>query len=279
VPRHRLVERPTGDKQEADAVVTAGDDDLVARVEQHQGAVADLVGRVPDRAAGILGGHRTGCGRIAERAGAVEHVGEGVAAAGDRDPAAHTRRHRDVEVGGLAGDAVDGPGRTPEAAADNPCDGAIVLADHRYRRGLDLLIARGGHLVLPREIEPQLEAVHPAGGVAAGHLLVDDPRSGGHPLHVAGGDRSLVAEAVAVVDLAGEDVGHRLDAAVGMPWEARPVVVGPVAPKVVEEQVGVEGCPAPMVRQRDPEWEDQGGQYSSTDLTIFFGVRHTQANA
>src|SRR5205807_518867 len=57
-----------------------------------------------------------------------------------------------------------------------------------------------------------------------------------HPLHVAAGQRSPVAEAVAVLDGAGEHVGDRLDAAMGMPREAREVLLRVVVAEIVEQQ-------------------------------------------
>ena len=62
-------------------------------------------------------------------------------------------------------------------------------------------------------------------GVALGHLLVQDAAAGGHPLHVARGHLALVAEAVAVLDGAGEHVGDRFDAAVRMPRESGQVIL------------------------------------------------------
>jgi hypothetical protein len=37
------------------------------------------------------------------------------------------RRHRDVEIGGLGGDAVDRAALAPELAADDPGGGAVVV--------------------------------------------------------------------------------------------------------------------------------------------------------
>src|SRR6185437_12166454 len=87
---------------------------------------------------------------------------------------------------------------------------------------------------------PELEAVHAALGVPLRHLLVHDAAARRHPLHVAGAERAFVAEAVAVVDRAGQDVCDRLDAAVRMPREAGAVVVRPVVAKVVEQKEGIE---------------------------------------
>ena len=91
--------------------------------------------------------------------------------------------------------------------------------------------------------------MHPARLVALGHLLVDDPAARRHPLDVAGGDGAVVAHAVAVLHGSGEDVGDGLDAAVGMPREARQVILRNVVAEVVEEQERVEvGCVAEAER-------------------------------
>ena len=76
--------------------------------------------------------------------------------------------------------------------------------------------------------------------VALRHLLVQDAAAGGHPLHVAGAERAAVAEAVAVLDRAGQHVGDGLDAAVRMPGKAGEVVVGTVVAEIVEQQERVE---------------------------------------
>ena len=69
---------------------------------------------------------------------------------------------------------------------------------------------------------------------------MQDAAAGGHPLHVAGAHRALVAEAVAVLDRAGEHIGDRLDAAVRMPGEAGAIVVGTVVAEIVEQQERIE---------------------------------------
>jgi hypothetical protein len=69
---------------------------------------------------------------------------------------------------------------------------------------------------------------------------VEDPAARGHPLHVAGSERPLVAEAVGVRDVAGENVGDGLDAAMRVPRESRAVVGGRLVAEVVEEEKRVE---------------------------------------
>ena len=82
--------------------------------------------------------------------------------------------------------------------------------------------------------------MHAAVRVALRHLLVQDAAAGRHPLHVAGAEAAAVAEAVAVLDVAGEHVGDRLDAAVRMPRKAGEIVARVVVAEVVEEQERIE---------------------------------------
>src|SRR5262249_21319733 len=83
---------------------------------------------------------------------------------------------------------------------------------------------------------PELEAVHVPAGIAFRHFLMDDAAARGHPLDVAGAERALVAEAVAVLDCARQHVGDRLDASMRMPRKSREVVLRVVVAKVIEEQ-------------------------------------------
>ena len=76
------------------------------------------------------------------------------------------------------------------------------------------------------------------------------PLPGGHPLHVAGAERAAVAQAVAVLDGAGEHVGDGLDAAVRMPRKAGEVVVGPVVAEIVEQQERIEFVVSPKPKAR-----------------------------
>ena len=69
---------------------------------------------------------------------------------------------------------------------------------------------------------------------------MEDAAARRHPLDVAGAEAAAVAEAVAVLDGAGEHVGDRLDAAMRMPREAGEVVVGTIVAEVVEQQKRIE---------------------------------------
>jgi hypothetical protein len=117
---------------------------------------------------------------------------------------------------------------------------AVVVGDLGNVLRRDILVAGVRHLERRGQVGPQLEPVHLAAIIAVRHLLVDDAAAGRHPLHVAGADAALVAEAVAVVHVAGQHVRDRLDAAVRMPRKARDVIGRPVAAEIVEQEERVD---------------------------------------
>jgi hypothetical protein len=106
--------------------------------------------------------------------------------------------------------------------------------------GLYLLITRRSHLLRRRQVGPELEAVHAAGGISLGHLLVNDATAGCHPLHVARCDSAVVAHAVAVLNGSGEYIGDGLDTAVRVPGKSGEVVFGDIVSEIVQEQEGIE---------------------------------------
>src|SRR6267143_2029767 len=152
----------------------------------------------------------------------------------ERLPAAW--RYGDVKIDGIGRDAVDRAGLAPEFSTDDAHVHAVVVLDLRYVQRLYFLVERCGHLQRRRQVRPQLEAVHAAGRVALGHLLVDDAAARGHPLDVAGGDGAAITHAVAVLDGSGEDVSNGLDAPMRVPWEARQIIFGNIVAKIVEKE-------------------------------------------
>ena len=140
----------------------------------------------------------------------------------DRQRLALARRHRDVEIARIGRDAFDRALLAPEIAADDAHARAVVVDDFGNVLRRDVLVARRRHLQRRRQVRPELEAVHAALRIALRHLLMQDAAAGRHPLHVARAQLALVAEAVAVLDGAGEHIGDRLDAAMRMPRESRP---------------------------------------------------------
>ena len=240
VPGDRLADRGTRDEEEAHPLGAGRHRHLVARAELDQRAVAREVADVDLLPVDfLLEQDAAGRGGIGEAGGALEDIGEGRAAGVDPEAAPAHGRHGDVEILRLGGDAVDRALAAPEGPHDHLHPGAVIV-DHLGDVGAaHVLIARPGHLEVGRQVRPELEAVHLAARVARGHLLVQDARAGRHPLHIPRPERAAVAEAVAMLDAAREDVGDRLDPAVGVPGEARAVVGRAVAAEIVEEQEGV----------------------------------------
>ncbi len=78
--------------------------------------------------------------------------------------------------------------------------------------------------------------MHLPGGVSLRHFLMQDAGPGGHPLHRPGPEGAPVAQRIAVIDRALQNVGDRLDAPVRVPWEPLAIEVRVVAPEVVEQQ-------------------------------------------
>ena len=79
IPGDRLLDRLSRDEQEPDALVAGLHDDFVAAVEQHERSVAGLGSRfTASLPVDLLGQHAARLRRVAERAGAREHVRERV---------------------------------------------------------------------------------------------------------------------------------------------------------------------------------------------------------
>ena len=149
-------------------------------------------------------------------------------------------RDGDVEIARIGRDALDRAFLAPEIAGDDAHLGAVVVDDLRNVLRLDVLIARLGHLQRARQVSPELEAVHPALRVTTRHLLVHDAGAGRHPLDIAGAEHALIAEAVAVIDFAGENISDGLDAAMRMPRKTGRILIRIVVTEIVEQQERVE---------------------------------------
>src|SRR5271155_164457 len=87
--------------------------------------------------------------------------------------------------------------------------------------------------------------MHPSNRIALGHLLMDDPAPGRHPLHIARANRAAVSHAVAVLHRSGEDIRDRLDTAMRMPWKSRQIIRRNIVAEVIQQQKRIEvGCVA-----------------------------------
>ena len=89
------------------------------------------------------------------------------------------------------------------------------------RLALQVAVLRPAHLLARRQVQPELQPAD-ALGADLRHLLVQDAAARRHPLDVAGPDRPLVAQRVAVPHLALADDRDRLDARDADGRETRP---------------------------------------------------------
>src|SRR3954468_5808553 len=107
VPPDGLLDGRARHEEEPDALVAGADDNLVAAVEQHEGAVARVL--VADRGAALdlLREHASRLGGVAERARSCEDVRERVVRGIDGQPPRTVWRHRHVEVARLCRHAFD----------------------------------------------------------------------------------------------------------------------------------------------------------------------------
>src|SRR5262245_1164766 len=69
---------------------------------------------------------------------------------------------------------------------------------------------------------------------------MDNAAAGGHPLHIAGSDGGVIADAVAMLHRSSQHVGNRCNAAVRMPRKAFQVFCRQVVANIVEQQKGIE---------------------------------------
>ena len=83
------------------------------------------------------------------------------------------------------------------------------MPPHGNSIGGKILVARRGHFVGRRQIDPELEAVN--GDAFGGDFIMDQSAAGSHPLHLAWQDRALMTLIVVVIDAALDDIGHGLD--------------------------------------------------------------------
>src|SRR5436190_10462181 len=149
-------------------------------------------------------------------------------------------RHRDVDIARVGRNAFHRSSLSPELAADHPYARPVIVDDLRDVGSGDVLVARLRHLERRGKVRPQLKSMHPPARIAFRHFLVQDAAAGRHPLDVACAEAAAVAQAVAVVDRAGEHIGDSLDAPMRMPGKPGKVVLGVLVAKIIEQQKRIE---------------------------------------
>ena len=166
----------------------------------------------------------------------MEYIGECAAIRVDFKGFLDARRHRHVQILRIGGDPVNGAGLAPKLPGDHAHFGAVIVNHLRDIGGGDVLITWRCHLLARRQIAPQLKAVHLTAPVAAGHLLMQDPAAGSHPLHIACAQFAGVPKAVGVIHRAFKDIGDRFDAAVRVPRKTPLKMCRDVVAEIVKQQ-------------------------------------------
>ncbi len=110
-----------------------------------------------------------------------------------------------------------------------------IELQHRQVLRPDVLVTRCLHLVLGRQIHPELEAAHFTFHLL-GHLRMHDAAPSRHPLHATGHQQALAAVVVAMAHTAFQHVGDGLEAAVRMHRKTGDVVLRTLGAEGVEHQ-------------------------------------------
>src|SRR5580704_8717399 len=128
MPGDGLFDRFARHQKEANSLIAGLHRYLVAAVEQYERAIAGLIAHQSlIGAVGLLGEHAEWLRCRTEIARALEHVGERVAFQFDGQRFTHARRHGDVEVARVGGDALGRAALAEELAADHAYARAVIL--------------------------------------------------------------------------------------------------------------------------------------------------------
>ncbi len=152
---------------------------------------------------------------------------------------ARSRVQRDIEVQRVGRGLRDRSAGFADRTGDDLHAYPRRRLHYRDPLGREFLVLRLRHLVLRRQVHPQLETAHPA-FVLLRHFRMHQAAASGHPLHAAGRQQAFVAVVVAMAHAAVEHVGDGLEAAVRVLREAGEIVLGAVGAELVQQQERVE---------------------------------------
>src|SRR6266446_5772911 len=207
----------------------------------------------------------------------LERIHERRVVACDHVAERSTAREIDVEIGWVGRKALDGTADLApvdrDVAGDHLDASAARKFDDRDLVRRDVAVLGRLHLLLPRQVDPQLEAAH-AAAILLGHLRVDDAAPGRHPLHAAAGELAAVAEVVLVAHVAVEHVGHGLEATVRMRRETGDVVGRVVGRELVEHEKGIEIESALATEAPAKLHAGAVGGGDALDRALQFAIRH-----
>ena len=242
VPGDRLLDRLARDQQEADALVAGLHDDFVAADRRARAIGCRRSDRRRRRRSARSSVDHVRLRRVAERAGAREHVGERVARSLDRRCACAARRHRHVEV------ARDrrrrrrpGPLLPQKLAADDAHARAVVVghlgdvgAPSRPDSAASVILSDDGRFA--HSWKPCMRPCASPFGISWCRMPLPAV------IHCTSPAPSVprLPRLSPCSTSPAEHVGDGLDAAMRMPREAGQIVVRVVVAEVVEQQERIE---------------------------------------
>jgi hypothetical protein len=122
------------------------------------------------------------------------------------------------------------------------------------------------------KIYPQLKANHFV-FMGLGHLLMHNPAAGCHPLNIAIGYTTGIADAVFMVHMTADHVGYRFNSAVRMHGKALHVIRRILGSEMIEQQKGIDMI---QLAGRDTSNESHPGTFHDrpglNDLGYFSGL-------
>ena len=85
--------------------------------------------------------------------------------------------------------------------------------------------------------------MHPAVRISFRHLLVHNPASCSHPLHIAGRKCAFVAQTVAMIDRSGKYIRNGFYSTVRMPRETCKIIFRTLVAEIIKKEERIEfGC-------------------------------------
>lgn len=169
-----------------------------------------------------------------------DHIGENGMACRRSMLIGRAGRQADIQIQGINDDIPDRPNNISHPAADDLYFPSAVKPDLGHVGSGDIPVPGRHHLVRRRQVGPELKAQHAPLAVAFWHLLVNNAAPRRHPLHIPFRDTPRVAQAVAMFDIALQDIGDGLYPPVRMPGKPFQVVLRSAGSEIVKEKKGIE---------------------------------------
>src|ERR1051325_10642481 len=160
--------------------------------------------------------------------------------------AAENRQHqssvageRHINISWLSDDPRDWSGCAVHAPGDDTNSGTAIAFDDRNLVRVNVLITRRAHLLLRRQVHPELKTRH-AFGPYLRHFFMQDPAPGAHPLQITRTDFAGIPYRISMPDGTREQISHRFDAAMRMERKTGLVIRRVRRLEMIEKQKWIE---------------------------------------